>query len=114
MCYGKTRTSFSRDCLIISGQNFWYFISHNENLYVDIIESVGYYAGKYAEPFDLQKAAAINRFTKEFIERFCDQAGMIDWKKLVAFNSGNYDLDKFDDAVNMAYTAVKNIYGPVI
>ena len=37
----------------------------------------------------------VNRFTKEFIDRFCDDTGAIDWVKLVGFNSGNYDLDKF-------------------
>ncbi|NKQ36511.1 MAG: hypothetical protein HF973_12945 [Chloroflexi bacterium] len=78
------------------------------------MESVGYYAGKHAGLFNLQKAATINRFTKEFVERFCDKAGMIDWKKLVAFNSGNYDLDKFDDAVDMTEAAFKDSYGPVI
>ena len=29
----------------------------------------------------------INRFTKEFIESFCDTAGKIDWNELVKFNS---------------------------
>ena len=37
----------------------------------------------------------INRFTKLFIDKFCDDMGTIDWVKLVEFNSGNYDLDKF-------------------
>ena len=33
----------------------------------------------------------VNRFTHQFIERFCDESGAIDWVKLVEFNSGNFD-----------------------
>jgi hypothetical protein len=32
----------------------------------------------------------INRFTKEFMELFCDNDGKIDWEKLVIFNSGKH------------------------
>jgi len=37
----------------------------------------------------------MNRFTRLFVEKFCDSSGAIDWAKLVEFNSGNYDLEKF-------------------
>ncbi len=30
---------------------------------------------------------AVNRFTAEFIEDFCDSKGAIDWEKLVEFAS---------------------------
>jgi len=30
----------------------------------------------------------VNRFTKEFIDLFCDAGGNIDWQRLVRFNSG--------------------------
>jgi hypothetical protein len=50
---------------------------------------------KYNDAFDKEKARVVNRFTKEFIGRFCDDTGAIDWVKLVGFNSGNYDLDTF-------------------
>jgi hypothetical protein len=30
-----------------------------------------------------------NRFTKEFIDEFCDADGSIDWEKLVRFNFGH-------------------------
>lgn len=36
-----------------------------------------------------------NRFVKEFIEKFCREDFLINWDRLVEFNSGNYDLDKF-------------------
>lgn len=95
ICYGKTRTSYVRGYLKVVGQNFWYLISENENLYIDIIEPIGYRAKENNDSFHLEKSNIINRFTKLFIDRFCDDKGMIDWVKLVEFNSGNYDLDRF-------------------
>jgi hypothetical protein len=95
ICYGKTRTNYLRGYLKVVGQNFWYLISENEDLYTDIIEPIGYRAKEHNDAFDKEKARVANRFTKEFIDRFCDDTGAIDWVKLVGFNSGNYDLDKF-------------------
>ncbi|MFQ5401614.1 MAG: PmeII family type II restriction endonuclease [Anaerolineae bacterium] len=76
-------------------QNFWYLISGNEQLYTDIIEPIGYRAREHNDTFLEQKARVTNRFTREFIDRFCHEDGRIDWVKLVEFNSGNYDLDRF-------------------
>ncbi len=113
-CYGEARTDFFHGCLKVAGQNFWYLISRDKCLYADIIESVGFYANKHAGRFDRQKAAAANRLTAEFVKQFCDEAGMIDWEKLVAFHSGNFDLDKFDDAVSVAGASFGNGYDPTI
>jgi hypothetical protein len=96
ICYGKTRTSYMKaGYLKVVGQNFWYLISENEDLYTDIIEPIGYRAKEHNEAFYAERSRVINRFTKQFIERFCDSNGAIDWARLVEFNSGNYDLDKF-------------------
>lgn len=95
ICYGKTRTSYVRGYLKVVGQNFWYLISDNEALYTDIIEPIGHRAKQHNEAFLKGKSRVINRFTKLFIDRFCDDTGDIDWVQLVEFNSGNYDLDKF-------------------
>ena len=95
ICYGKTKTSYVRGYLKVVGQNFWYLISENEDLYTDIIEPIGHRAKQHNEAFLLEKSRVVNRFTKLFIDRFCDDTGAIDWVKLVEFNSGNYDLDKF-------------------
>jgi len=97
ICYGKTRTSYLRGYLKVVGQNFWYLISENKSLYTDIIEPIGYRAKEHNDAFGREKARVVNRFTKEFIDRFCDDTGAIDWVKLVEFNSGNYDLNKFLD-----------------
>lgn len=95
ICYGKSKTTYLRGYLKISGQNFWYLISENMDLYTDIIEPIGFRAKEHNEAFILEKAQVQNRFTKSFIDRFCDEKGGIDWVKLVEYNSGNFDLDQF-------------------
>lgn len=95
ICYGKTKTSYLRGYLKVVGQNFWYLISENRDLYTDIIEPIGYRAKQHNDSFSNEKGKVVNRFTKDFITEFCDDAGAIDWVKLVEWNSGNYDLDTF-------------------
>ena len=95
ICYGKTKTSYLRGYMKVVGQNFWYLISEDQHLYTDIIEPVGYRAKEHNETFQLEKSKVVNRFTKQFIDRFCDESGAIEWVKLVAFNSSNFDLDRF-------------------
>jgi len=93
ICYGKVRTSYLRGYLKVVGQNFWYLISENENLYTDIIEPLGYRAKQHNVKFTKQKSKIVNLFTQEFLTDFCDE-GVIDWKKLVQFNSGNLDIKR--------------------
>jgi hypothetical protein len=95
ICYGKTKTSYLRGYLKVVGQNFWYLISENRDLYTDIIEPIGYRAKQHNDSFSDEKGKVVNRFTKDFIAEFCDDTGAIDWAKLVEWNSGNYDLDTF-------------------
>ena len=96
ICYGKTRTAYTkRGYLKVIGQNFWYLISENKNLYTDIVEPIGHRAKEHNNAFEKEKDKIINRFTREFLTEFCDPSGVIDWVKLVQFNSGNYDLDQF-------------------
>ena len=95
ICYGKTKTSYVRGYLKVVGQNFWYLISENENLYTDIIEPIGYKAREHNDSFLVEKGKVINKFTREFIDSYCDKDGAVDWIKVVEFNSKNFDLDKF-------------------
>ncbi|MBC8508832.1 MAG: cytosolic protein [Chloroflexi bacterium] len=95
ICYGKTRTNYLRGYLKVVGQNFWYLISENKDLYTDIIEPVGYRAKEHNKAFENERARVENRFTRDFIDKFCSNDGSINWVKLVEFNSGNYDLDEF-------------------
>jgi len=95
ICYDKTRTSYLRGYLKVVGQNFWYLISENKDLYTDIIEPIGYRARQHNDAFFDEKCRVVNLFTKKFINDFCDDAGNIDWIRLVEWNSGNFDLDHF-------------------
>lgn len=95
ICYGKTKTKYVRGYMKVVGQNFWYLISENPHLYTDIIEPIGYRAKEHNESFLLEKGKVINRFTKQFIDSFCDESGAVNWAKLVESNSGNFDLDQF-------------------
>jgi hypothetical protein len=96
ICYGKTRTGYHKSgYLKVVGQNFWYLISGNKDLYTDIIEPLGYRAREHNDTFEVQKDKLVNRFTREFLLEFCDENGAINWVKLVEYNSGNLDLDEF-------------------
>jgi hypothetical protein len=92
ICYGKTKTSFLRGYMKVVGQNFWYFISENPDLYTDIIEPLGHRAREHNDSFNESKGQIVNLFTEEFMKDFCDD-GIINWYKLVEFNSGNLDLN---------------------
>lgn len=95
ICYGKTKTNYLRGYLKVVGQNFWYLISENRDLYTDIIEPIGHRAKYHNDCFIDEKSKVINRLTREFIRDFCDESGAIDWVKLVEWNSGNFDFDRF-------------------
>lgn len=96
ICYGRVRTSFTADgYLKVVGQNFWYLISENPDLYTDIVEPVGYRAKEHNEQFEEGRAALQNKLTGRFITEFCDPTGAIDWTKVVQANSMNLDLSNF-------------------
>ncbi|GHU25812.1 hypothetical protein FACS1894164_15900 [Spirochaetia bacterium] len=87
-CYGKNNNPDKGSYFKYCGQRFWEFIGGNENMYIDIIEPLGYKAKERNDDFKEKYAAMLNRFTKEFIETFCKTDGNIDWRQLVEFNSG--------------------------
>lgn len=95
ICYGKAKTVFhSKGYLKIVGQNFWTFISNNKDLYLEIIEPIGYRAREHNERYNRKKDAITNILVKSFIDRYCDENGTIDWEEVVKANSNNYDLDQ--------------------
>jgi hypothetical protein len=86
-CYGKDSRQDKGSYLKLCGQEFWGFISGNDNLYVEIIEPLGHRAKQKNEEFLKEYAKIINLFTQKFMNDFCD-VGEINWEKLVKFNSG--------------------------
>jgi len=87
-CYGRRKTVDTGEYLRICGQEFWYFISGDKNLYTDIIEPLGHQAKQRNQRYEEELAVVINKFTAEFSNQFC-RDGRIDWNELVRFNSGN-------------------------
>ena len=86
-CYGKDNNPDKGDYLKLCGQRFWELISNDANLYIKIIEPVGYKAKQKNEEFLERYAQTINKLTLEFSQKFCDD-GKINWVKLVEYNSG--------------------------
>ena len=87
-CYGKDNNPDKGDYFKYCGQEFWSFVSGNENLYLEIIEPLGHKARERNEEFQKSYTQMINKFTKEFSNTYCNDNGEIDWEKLVKFNSG--------------------------
>ena len=88
-CYGKLRNTNKGDYFKICGQEFWELISNNEKLYLDIIEPLGHEAKQRSEEFNEEYLRVLSDFVIEFQRDFCDGI-IINWEKLVKFNSGKY------------------------
>lgn len=86
-CFGKDNKPNKGDYLKLCGQRFWELISNDPNLYIEIIEPIGYNAKQKNEEFLESYAQIINKLTLEFSQKFCDE-GKINWAKLVEYNSG--------------------------
>jgi hypothetical protein len=86
-CYGREQSTDKDDYLKLCGQEFWHFISGDEQLYTQLIEPVGYRAKEKNQVFSEAYGALINQFTAEFYKDFCSTDGYIIWEKLVADNS---------------------------
>ncbi|MFZ5922626.1 MAG: PmeII family type II restriction endonuclease [Chloroflexota bacterium] len=86
-CYGRDNRPDKGDYKKLCGQEFWEFISGNDQLYTEIVEPLGHRAKQRNDDFAKEYARILNVFTNEFFQNFCID-GSIDWEKLVRFNSG--------------------------
>lgn len=86
-CYGSTYSDYG-DFEKISGEAFWTLISGEPDLFVDIVEPLGFEAKRHNEDFEKHYAQVRTKFTAQFIEQFCDVDFCIDWDRIVRFNSG--------------------------
>jgi hypothetical protein len=86
-CYGKDNQPDKGDYFKYCGQRFWEFISGNSSLYKDIIEPIGYLAKEKNDSFLNSYSLMINKFTREFSNEFCDSNGVINWNKIIEYNS---------------------------
>ncbi len=90
--YGKAFTGYLHGYLHFIGPHFWRIISYNKNLYDDLITPIRYRIGTYDDAFHKEKSAIINRLTLEFINRFCQHSGEIDWTRII-----ERDIDPVND-----------------
>lgn len=86
-CFGKSRKPDKKGYLKYCGQQFWELISGMDNLYIEIIEPIGYKAKQKNEEFLIAYSKIVNKLTFEFSQRFCTD-GIINWQELIKFNSG--------------------------
>jgi len=88
-CFGKKKNKVEKAGYEkICGQDFWYLISNDDELYIKIVEPIGHKAKEKNEEFEIAYASFVYKLTLEFAQRFCDDGGIIDWAKLLEFNSG--------------------------
>ena len=88
-CYGKDKHPLKKDNYFkYCGQEFWEFISGDKELFVKLIEPIGFKAKNKNEEYLISYARIVNKFTQEFSNKFCLPEGDIAWEKLVRFNSG--------------------------
>lgn len=85
-CYGKDNRPNKGDYLKLCGQTFWFFISGDEELYLQIIQPLGEKAKQRDETFREAYSTKINLLTAQFLAEFCTE-GSIDWHKLLKFVS---------------------------
>ena len=91
-CYGSFGQGGAYDkghYIKICGQDFWYFISGDEDFYQDIIEPLGHKAKENNDLFDVEYGKVINKFSMQFMNEFCEEDGTINWDNLVEFSSGS-------------------------
>lgn len=72
-----------------SGQTFWTELTGDADFYLKLIRLMKDEPQKHRPEYKLAWDAAINRFTGEFIQEFCDERGMIDWEKLAIYVSSS-------------------------
>lgn len=90
-CYGrKTQKKVSAAAFReLAGQAFWYEMTDDDDFYLKIIKLMNDKPRQHAVEYKRAWDAAVNRFTAEFINDFCNEDGSINWEKLTEFNSGN-------------------------
>lgn len=82
----KETTSAIRE---LAGQAFWHEITGDPNFYLKIIKLMKDLPLKHAIEYKEAWDHAVNRFTRDFAEQFCDKDGAIVWEKIVEYNSSS-------------------------
>lgn len=87
-CYGYDNNPHKGTHIKLCGQDFWCLISGgNDNLYRDIIEPIGHRAKEMNDIIIASVTSKKNLLTAEFIYKYCDSTGAVDWLRLIDFVS---------------------------
>ena len=86
--YGVKRLRAGSIYQELAGQDFWYWLTGDEDFYIRIIDLMGTKPDEYADIFRGFYTRALNRMIRDFTVDFCDDRGDINWEKLIQYNSG--------------------------
>lgn len=91
--YGKDSKPFKQNAdpeksyYKLAGQDFWHFISGDDDLYRAIIKPIAEEARQRDEEFKRTYDGKVNGMVKDFSNIFLDGEGLIDWLKLIDYVS---------------------------
>lgn len=91
--YGKDRLPFkqhqdpAKQYYKYAGQDFWQFLSGDDELYREIIVPIDKEARQKDDIFKKSYTAKVNEMTQGFLENFMTTDSQIDWLKLIDFVS---------------------------
>lgn len=86
-CYGIDDSPEKGEYQKLCGQRFWELLSGKRELYRDLIEPLGVEAKRHNDLLATIRAQKLNLFTETFLADYCNN-GVINWDKLVRYNSG--------------------------
>ena len=93
ICYGRNKNHDQGIYDRYIGQDFWYFISGDKDLYKKVIDPIGYKAKEKNEEYKIQYDKKINLFVNKFSSEYCLKDGSINWDKILKMNSESYDIN---------------------
>jgi hypothetical protein len=83
ICYGRQKLTTSDVYTKRVGKHFWHFISDDPQLYLTMVEPIGYQARQRNEAYQRERDARLNVLTGQVLSEFCKPNGEIDWQALV-------------------------------
>ena len=86
ICYGTDRNPDKGEYMNLCGQQFWQFISGEDDLYKKIIVPLNQ-TQQQKDKFDIEYTKVVDTFIAIFQKDYCNDLGEIEWDKLLEFNS---------------------------
>ncbi|MCX6029645.1 MAG: PmeII family type II restriction endonuclease [Chloroflexi bacterium] len=96
VCWGKAPASYLPDgTLSVEGQQFWYLVSDDPYLHIDLVKPLRRQVLRNNEGFRLARDGTATRLFMKFYELFCGRRGVVKWGRLAQYTSGNYTPGEF-------------------